>query len=95
MCGFLFQVDSLNLGLQALILALLRGPAGDWPETGKNAPKHYRSRHFCHFWGVRNDPRVPIRSGPAPISGQLPVCRSRAECSMSAQRAMCNAVEED
>ena len=40
-----------NLGFWALISALLRGSAGDWPEMGQKGPKHYKSRHSCHCLG--------------------------------------------
>ena len=58
MCIFLNNVPgsysiatTWNLGFWTLFLALLRGSAGNWPDMGQHGPKHYKSRHFCQFWG--------------------------------------------
>ena len=72
MCIFLKNV---RIPFGSLLLALLTGSAGDWPQTSQNAPKDYTNWHFCILGGVRNDPRVPIRSGRAPISEQHPAVR--------------------
>ena len=48
------------------------GSAGDWLEMGQNGPKHYKSGRFFAIFGVRNDPRVPIRGVRAPILSQHP-----------------------
>ena len=64
---------SSEVSIMALVLALLRGSAGDWPKRAKMV-QNTSTMAFLRFLGVKNDPRVPIRGVRVPILSEHPVC---------------------
>ena len=61
----------LKYGFRLLCWLFWGGRSGIGPQTGQNGPRHYNNRQF-YIFGVRDDPRVPIRGGRAPIFKATP-----------------------